>query len=186
MSLCDLREAVVTALHTAIPQLRTCETHGGRFDAAELRRLAPRSPAVLVATLALDDLRGEHGEYKADVAWAVFVVASDRPGQPRDAAALTVVDALARTIPDNRWGLAESETVPTRLRAENLYSGDLDKSGVAIWAVSWRQRMVLGQELSAEDFAALDRFALCDIKHAPGPDGSPVAADLVQLPQEEE
>jgi len=186
MSLCDLRDAVVTDLRRILPQLRTCETHGGRFDAAELRRLAPRTPAALVTTLALDDLRREHGEYKSEVTFAVFVLTTDRPGLPRDEAALAVVDALARTIPDNRWSMAESETVPDRLRAENLYSGGLDKSGVALWAVSWRQRMVLGQELSAEDVAALDRFALCDINHAPGPDGSPVAEDLVRLPQEEE
>lgn len=185
MSLTTIRKAVADAVLAGVPGLKTCEPHGGRFDASELRRLAVGGPAVFVAVLGVQDLVFEHGEAKGEVQFAAFAVAGDKAGLPRDKAVMAMADALALLVPDNRWGLDESESVPMRVRAENLFSVTVDKAGVALWAVSWRQRMALGQGLDDSTLETLDLFATCDIDYAIGQDGTPVAEDTVSLPQED-
>ncbi|MBU1611242.1 MAG: DUF1834 family protein [Proteobacteria bacterium] len=185
MSLAAIREAVRSTIATGIPMLKTCDTHGGRFDAEELARMATRTPAVLVATLGFSDLTEGQGEYRAEVRFVAFAVASDKPGLPRDKAVMAMADALSKLIPGNRWGLEESESAPQDVRADNLYSGQLNKSGVTLWAVTWRQRMMLGQAMDDDTLATLNIFETCDLQYAMGSDGTPVAEDMVQLPQED-
>jgi hypothetical protein len=182
VSILTIRDAVVATISKELPSLKTCEAHPGRFDVAELRRTATRAPAVLVAAMALTDVAEEHGEIKADVTLAVFAVSNAAPGVSRGDGALGLAQALAMIIPGNRWGLDESESIPRAIRAENLYSGELESSGVAIWATTWKQRFslaTLGAELT------LDDFITCYITTTLGPDGSPVAEDEVTLPQED-
>ena len=73
---------------------------------------------------------------------AAFVVTRDRTGEPRGKAARAIAAALLLLIPRARWGLADFGTAE-RLQARNLYSGEVDKEGVALWMVSWRQTLRL-------------------------------------------
>ena len=47
------RDAIVAAIKAALPDLYTCEAHGGRFDLNELTRWSRKAPAVLVAAVSV-------------------------------------------------------------------------------------------------------------------------------------
>ena len=74
---------------------------------------------------------------------AALTIVRDTPGLGRATAATAIVDRLILGIPRDRWGIAGIGAA-RNLRAENLYSGEIDKTGVAIWGVLWRQTLNLG------------------------------------------
>ena len=141
-----LLEAIAGDLRTRLPALKTCEVHDGRWDAEEVKRWVVATPAVLVAWL---------GTAKAEtpgVRWAdcdqqlaAFVVTRDAPRLGRGEAARALVDWLLLHVPRARWGFTSGAGIgPAEdLRAANLYSRAIDKTGVAMWMVSWRQMLRL-------------------------------------------
>lgn len=186
MNLLTIRQAVVNVVAAALPGLHV-EAHGGRFDSVEeIKRHATRGQAALVAIMGLKGLERSGGETVADLVLAVFIVTGDRPGASRDTAALALVQAVADLVPDNRWGLDDAQGAPSAPDADNLYAASLDKLGVALWGVSWRQRFAI----SALDPTDLAAFLTCAITTTQAPDGSadpkeaPVLDGLVSLPQE--
>ena len=170
------RDAIVSAIKTALPALYTCEAHGGRFDFKELSRWSKQAPAVLVAAVSVPSI-ADGPTRIAQVRWVAYLVTRDTPQATRDVAALDFAEALLRLVRNNTWALDNTQK-PERLAAENLYSGQLDRSGMALWAVSWQQ----GVSLRASDIATLADFTLYTATHEVG-DG-PVAEDRVELPQE--
>ena len=170
------RDAIVSAIKTALPALYTCEAHGGRFDFKELSRWSKQAPAVLVAAVSVPSI-ADGPTRIAQVRWVAYLVTRDTPQATRDVAALDFAEALLRLGRNNTWALDNTQK-PERLAAENLYSGQLDRSGMALWAVSWQQ----GVGLRASDIATLADFTLYTATHEVG-DG-PVAEDRVELPQE--
>ena len=154
----DFLKAVAAEIKVWIPDLRTCDVHDGRFDLAELKRHALQTPAVLVSclgTVSIDD-RGDEG-IDSHRHWAAFVLTRDCPGLPRGEGARNLVDALEllvmRGIVEedpitgeqrlaNRWGL-KGVGPAEQVRSQNFYGGTIDKQGVALWVVSWRQYLHL-------------------------------------------
>ncbi|WP_434361057.1 hypothetical protein NF212_21885 [Parasalinivibrio latis] len=49
-------------------------------------------------------------------------------------------------VPNNRWGMA-ALCGATDVAAENLFSGRIDKQGVAMWAVTWSQSIRIGEDI---------------------------------------
>ena len=170
------RDAIVSAIKPALPDLYTCEAHGGRFDLNELNRWCKQAPAVLAAAVSVPSI--EDGPTRiAEVRWVAYLVTRDTAQSTRDVAALDYSEALMRLVRKNTWQLDNTHN-PTRVAAENLYSGQLDRHGIALWAVSWQQ----GISLRNTDIAELADFTLYTATHEVG-DG-PVAEDRVELPQE--
>jgi hypothetical protein len=183
MSLDALRTAITAVIDTATPEAVTCAPHGGRFDVAELRRISAKAPAIFIAVLGFNDLAESSGSYEATISWAAFVVTRDKAGVLRDIAALNLVNALALIVPGNTWGLEAAIGTPDGVRSDNLFSATVDKAGVAMWAISWRQRMQLGQAITDAELATLDLFETFDARY-PVEDDAPEAEDLVSLPQD--
>jgi len=73
----------------------------------------------------------------------LFVIATDRRDNKRNAAALATVSEALEWLSFNQFGddrLMPAD--PKTISAQNLYSGDLDAStGVAFWGVRWQQRI---------------------------------------------
>jgi len=181
MSLLSLRQAVVAALAPALTlpgKAVAVAAHPGRFDAGELRRCATKAPIVLVSALGASDIQ-DGGEVQGLCQMAAFVLCRDLPRLPRDVAALSLVERLLRAVPGNDWS-GQASQAPRDLRAENLFSGELDQAGVALWAVSWRQLAVLAP--GDADAGSLDWFLECHITAVFG-DGSPVHETAIQLPK---
>jgi len=144
MSLLLYREAVIAAIHAALPELRDVSPHEGRFSADSLKRFTARAPGVRLAVLALENPSPtSSGETDWMVRSAAFVVTKNMPGLKKDAAALNIVQALVTLITDNRFGLAFAKGASPP-KAQTMMSTDLGKSGATIWVVEWTQSLRLG------------------------------------------
>ena len=62
---------------------------------------------------------------------------------------------LLQIIDSNDWGSDDVVEDPANIKAQNLYSGTIDKTGVAMWAITWIQKIRLGETF---DMGELDDF----------------------------
>lgn len=154
------------------------EAHGGRFDRNELSRHSRRAPAVLVAAMGIPEVADTPQPATPTLQFTAFVMTRDAPGAPRDTQALTLVESVLRRLPGSRWGLARGQR-PERINAENLYSGEIDQIGIAMWAISWRQALTLRP---VKDVAELGDFAIYAAEHQVG-DG-PATESQAEIPTE--
>lgn len=152
MSLVGLRDAIVASIRVNVAAFRVVQPHGGRFNAAELKRIATQAPAALVAMLG-GPLEREGGQAVGAVQMFVFVVTGGTSTTKRDEDALLLAEAVAGLMSENKWAYADAQA-PSRARLDNLYSGEIDRLGVALWAISWTQRA---------DVAIFDASALDDL-----------------------
>lgn len=178
--LVSAREAIVAAIEANVPSLRTCESHGGRFDRGELQRIGRKAPAVFVAALSVPGLEEMGGAVPANLRWGAYVITRDTPQAGRDVAVLDYTEALLRLVRDNRWGLDGAQK-PTKVSADNLFSGKLDSSGIAMWAVTWDQQL----HLTPKPISELADFELYHATHEVGGTDTQNAIDEVTLPQED-
>ena len=154
MSILSLREAIRTTIETEVTTLEKVYTHGGRFDQEQLKRWAVQSPCVVVGVLNIPSVSSDSGQCVASVEWGAFIVASNTETMKRDAHALVLLESVLGVVtPSQRWG-DDLASMPDGVKASNLYSGKLDSTGVAIWAVTWTQ----GYDINKFDMAALDNF----------------------------
>ena len=164
--------AVLTLLHSAraqicpgdgtgiLPDLATCEVRRGPVGRDVLSRLGKRAPAVLLSCLAVRSIEpapgGEvritdegvvspQGSTDADLQVGAFVVTRDAPQLPRDEAALAIVEGVLQWLPF--WKRPDVKSGPPRgVRADNLFSEKLDGAGIAIWAITWSQKLRLDSD----------------------------------------
>lgn len=162
--LTDLRQTITDAVKNWFPAA-DCQTHPGRFNLAEIKRIGVKTPAIRVACLGLPT--GEavgDGEADRAVAWAAYILTTDKRGLPRDAAVIAMAQDLVLRLAGQRWNTSGVHPVADdAIRAENLYSSDVDGHGIALWAVAWTQRVRMGDNaypngpvLSAEQYAGDD------------------------------
>ena len=98
-----LLEAIRAGVREALPGLKTCALHDGRFRAAKLRRWALRAPAVLVAWLGTPGTETPGALWTdCDHRFGAFVVTRDALGLPRGKAARRIVLVLLLLIPRAR------------------------------------------------------------------------------------
>lgn len=180
MSLIEQRTAIVAAVKAAIPELVECQSHGGRFALEDLKKIAQRTPAVRVGCLGIRDMVSDGGgAIDVTAIWGIFVITTDKPMLPRDAGALILVGAIAAVVPDNLWD-GTATGYPEGSRGDNLYSGQLESIGVALWAITWQQKITLG----GLDPAGLDDFITFNAAYDFAPaDGAADAQDTITLDQ---
>lgn len=153
----DYVEAIVAAVKAALPALKSCESHPGRFDIKEIQNFATQTPAVRVAFLGIESIDLVNGgERDVTTQMAMFVWTREAPGLPRDVSALNIINALAELVPENRWDI-DCTFDPTGIRAQNLYSGEVAKKGLMVWALSWHQVLRIGE---ADMFGIDDEVAI--------------------------
>ena len=180
MSLLATRAAIAAHVHEALKKhlpatlttrLNT-DTHGGSFDAQALNRLAVAAPAVRVALLGAGNLASRGSEVSCEAVFGVFLItAGGQKGEPRDMVALAFLPAILATIANNRWGLESSESNPASAKADNLFSAQLDSRHVALWAVSFRQRVTLSGGMEAALLAVTEAELAAALNNAESADG---------------
>lgn len=158
----QVRDAIVATIKAELPELKDCQTHGGRFDLEELKRVSRRAPAVLVSAVQIPALADNRAN-QMRVRWVAYLIVKDAPGASRDVAALDYTEALMRLVKGNDWGLKSLQR-PENIAADNLYSGGSDRNGMALWAVSWQQVV----NLSHADISQLADFAIYSATHEVG------------------
>lgn len=172
-----LRRAIVADLAVRLPAV-SVQPLGGRLDEAELKRLAVKAPAVLVALMGVDGLESKGGAPHATFSLAAVVVCgTGKKGEPADEGALALAGAVLEALEGNRFGCDVG--APASVRAENLYSGELDAGHSALWAVTWNQAVDVSNNIQKPE---LDDFLRCYVRelgdgpvtqqiHLPGPEG---------------
>jgi phage gp37-like protein len=163
MNIDRLQDAMVTEAKKLLESLRTCQKHAGRISIEELAALSVTSPALLIAFLGTDKVE-ESGteEMIVPCRFAAYVVTQDAKELPRDTAAKNIVEALLAWIPNQRFKASDlnppvSCSTPEQVAATNLYDGAVRGKAVALWAVSWLQRVTIGTSIFAENGTLPDK-----------------------------
>lgn len=154
MNLADLQQHIADHIKAKLPNLKTCEPHPGRFDANELKRISAKAPAVFVACLTIGDTEQNQG-IEAPTSWAAYIVTRTSASASREDQALNLAQALTLIISESDLGIPNAIEETSNINGRNLYSGAIDKTGVNMWAITWRQKISLGE---VADLAALDDF----------------------------
>lgn len=153
MNIDRLQDAMVNEAKTLLPDLRTCKKHAGRISIEELATLSVASPALLIAFLGTDKVE-ENGteEMIVPCRFAAYVITQDAKELPRDTSAKNLVEALLAWIPNQRFKAFDLNppiycSTPEQVVATNLYDGAVRSKVVALWAVSWMQRVTIGKSI---------------------------------------
>lgn len=155
----EQRSSIKTAIDSGISAFAHVFTHGGPFSFDDLKRYAVKAPAAVVACVNIPEFE-ERGTAKllANVQWSIYVVTRGDSSTRRDAEALTLITALAKLVQGNFWEDADEEETaderPQRIRGSNMRSTGLDKSGVALWALAWNQKI----DIADFDLTTLGNF----------------------------
>lgn len=153
--LLTFRNTIATRVGVEVATLKESRTHGGRVSVDEVRRWAMLSPCARTAIVGVPAAAYEGGQVVLKPLVGVYLVTSGTSQQGRDAGALALVNQLMKVIPGNRWTITDAKAPDTTtIRADNLYTAQIDQLGVALWAVTWRQSI----DLDLIDLNTLDDF----------------------------
>lgn len=128
--------------------LGQCKITGGNVSIAIVEDAGAHTPAVLVSVLRQSSMRSSGRQGVAyDLDCAAFCVASGQAGENADQRAARMTEILTGTdggilVSAQGWGRSDCMAIePQTIDAINAWSGDAASQGVALWAVSWRQRV---------------------------------------------
>ena len=154
LSLSVLRDAVIGELKARAPGVRSVEKHGGDVTMDLLKRYAQDAPCLRVSINGVAAMyRHGSGLWCLPVQMSVIVITKDQAEAgvariDRDMSALALAGAVSLITQANRWGL-DGVRQPENLRADNEFSGEIDKMGLAAWQVIWTQDVLLGETEAA-------------------------------------
>lgn len=139
-TLADALTTVTAGIATLLPGIDVA-THPGRFTQAELTTLILRQRAVRIAIEQIGELATQGtGQIRAQLVFSAYVVTADSAAAGRHDAALAIVDTLMTAIPFQRWSVNFlAPALPASLRADNLFSGEVNAKGITLWAIGWQQ-----------------------------------------------
>ena len=163
-----------------IEKIQTVERHIGRFDKADdiKRWISNRDGGVRIAALRVPQYETVGNRLIGNVNLVAYVFTTDQFGYEKDLRAEVVAGKLVRELVD-RSALPTAYGRVENVRSDNLYSGEIDKLGIAIWSVTWSQKWYLDEEI---DLSTLDDFITFGLKGEIA-DGAPTIDGEVQLPE---
>ena len=136
----DALDAVTSHLkNLLVDEAKDVESHPGRFTQDELKRLLTKKRAVRVAIEQSPSLTVTgQGFRDVTLIMAAYVICSDAKESDRHKSALSLVETILQELPFCRFGTDNLMPVNAgTVTAENLYSGEIDRKGIAMWGVSW-------------------------------------------------
>ena len=163
-----------------IEKIQTVERHIGRFDKADdiKRWISNRDGGVRIGALRVPQYETVGNRLIGNVNLVAYLCTTDQFGYEKDLRAEVVAGKLVRELMD-RSALPTAYGRVENVRSDNLYSGEIDKLGIAIWSVTWSQQWYLDEEI---DLSTLDDFITFGLKGEIA-DGAPTIDGEVQLPQ---
>lgn len=148
----NIQRAAIEAVKAAIPTLATCAQYAGEFSGGELSRASVQSPAVLVACLGITRDSGvDCGQVDWMCRFTAYCMVRHAGGRwPRAEGALELAALVLAAVDGSRFKFLTGVWPAKVTRLDNLYAEAFDKSGVALWAVTWEQKTRLGSDEWAE------------------------------------
>ena len=135
MTYLDIRDSVVQQIQAAFAKDKRINViaHPGNFDEGELRRLMQTTPAILTSLVGINDEDIADECYIDFVSWVLH--RADNKDRLYDGA-LSLVSALIGVIKNIDDPVSYGSG--TKINAQCLYTGSLDKINATLWAVRWR------------------------------------------------
>lgn len=159
LRLAALTAEVVKQIGAYMPGLKTCATHPGKINIDELSRIARKPPAVHVALMDIPALPIHTQEVETMLTLVAYVTTQDQRGLPAEQSALNLVEALLNWLPGRQF--LPFAYGAERVAARNLFSASADKKGVALWGVTWRQKIRLVKQ--QHEPVLLERLYISDV-----------------------
>jgi hypothetical protein len=148
--LADLPQAIADVVKPVFPELRDCAPHAGKFDLTELKKKGLAAPSILVSILGArqtKELSGNAAPF--NLSMAAYVITKDTLGLSRDVAAANMCQALLALVASNSWGLTACGSAQS-VSMQPLISATTRDHGVALWAVTWTQPVMLRCDPTSE------------------------------------
>jgi hypothetical protein len=180
MSLDAVLDSMAAYTKLKLTELRTSEMAGGRIMLEETQRRSFPLPAAYFACTGTRDGKMIAGKFRTrGLFLLVLIVKSNVAGQPvpQDRAhgiARFAGRALKMVAAAKTWGNAEVEGVPEKVASTTPYSAAIDKHGVALWAITWEQQLVLSDD---EVPVPLDDFLLLNAEYQIVPSNPEIDAE---------
>ena len=135
MTYLDIRNSVIKQIQVAFANDKRVKVaaHPGNFDEGEIRRLMQTTPVILTSLVGINDEDVADECYIDFVSWVLH--RADNKDRLYDGA-LSLVSAVVGVIKnlDNPASYGSG----TKINAQCLYTGSLDKINATLWAVRWR------------------------------------------------
>lgn len=175
MTLLSVRDEIAEVYKATLNNVHVI-THGGPLTVTDIEQIAAQSPAAIVSCLGIPRMFRQAATVSADAVFGVFCVVEDSQKSSRDAGALLLVESVMVELLNQRWN-GEACGAPQDAVATNLYSTELDRCGVSLWAVRWRQQV----DLDRNAITSIDDFETFFATYAVGPTDTPTTTDEVDL-----
>lgn len=133
-----------------------CGRYAGEIRLDEVMKTSFKAPAVLVAYGGAPQLqKTPEGFHSGDHIWAAFIVIAGKTKDPHKDA-IDLAWKVADAIDLNTWGFnSANEVEPGRIDGvDNLYSLAHTEKNVALYAVRFTHRIIVGTNTFEDDLAA--------------------------------
>jgi hypothetical protein len=136
--------------------------HRGMFESLnELQTLANRSPSALVAIRWVENVQQENNQFVGNAVFTVNVIANSRRNSNASTTAALVAQSIAQYISTDAKKWDFSIESPDQIRFVDVTTLKIHQSGVALWEVSWKQKI----EFNDVDLSVTDIFEGYDADH---------------------
>ena len=146
-----IKQAMVDTIDTALPELKTCRSIGGRFNLDDLLSRSLKPPAVFVSVLKSPIEIRPNNQIDLQAHCAAYVVTEGQEDK-RDPEAWVIAEAIAVLLgKEPRWN-ATKIGLPEKGNIEPVLSAKISKRGLALIAITWQQSIKhLGESLFDND-----------------------------------
>lgn len=174
-------EATGPGADRKIDRVQTVERHIGRFNEPDDIKhwMSSKDGGIRICAQRVVAMQNQGSRLIGTVEFAAFVFCADQFGYAKDQRAELIAGRLAKALMiKGGWVGTSASSAPEGARMDNLYTTAIDKLGLAIWSVTWRQDWPLDEPI---DEATLDDFLRFNFK-AEQADGAPVCEATINLP----
>jgi phage gp37-like protein len=174
--------------------LATLEPYGGQFSADDFSKVSFNCPAIFLTVLGWQPVTSGDGVRLVgrdvrSVRMAAFVAFKHVKREARMLGAMNLADRLSLAL--TRWqpntGDQPYTLAPLNEDAacENLYGQKVDKAGMALWLVDWRQAVKPAPGTTWEELGDLLRIEITDTTHQGDVPAEPAPGGAVPIVSEE-
>lgn len=183
------RQAIVDTIATSVPAFKAVGAHPSVMTAANVARCAKSTPSCWVTCLGWPRTALVAGGRKVFpmALWAAYILTKDVAAVvgppavsmiPRGDQALILANELTNIVPlggtiiGPRWGTQDFGPAEN-VAAGNLHHEAIDKAGLALWSVTWRQPVELDPIVAGgalEDFNEYRAYWTLNPYQHPDPD----------------
>lgn len=136
--------AISDTVRKLLPELRHVDIWGGQFDLEEIKRVAVPTPCahIFYSGSVMTGFQNNLPVYECD--FGVSITAKDIPPKSRKILVMKYLEVLKQSAPKQKWGYTGFLTVPTKIRDNSEFNGNVDDSLIAIWTFRFTQELAAG------------------------------------------